>query len=93
MSVTHGGFPLVILSCRTLGWCPYQELYPGLTERFFGAVDRVHEEDEKRFRSPGGSCTITSGHWYLVTGENFVAEGSLGETSSRVERPNTGVCP
>ena len=32
-------------------------------------------------------------HWYLVTGEHFVGEGSLGETSSLVERPNTGACP
>ncbi|MCP3981777.1 MAG: hypothetical protein GY716_20945 [bacterium] len=36
---------------------------------------------------------VSQSHWYLVTGENFTAEGSLGENSDRVERPNTGVCP
>lgn len=37
---------------------------------------------------PGGQI-----HWYLVTGENFVVEGSLGENSDRVERPNLSPCP
>ena len=32
-------------------------------------------------------------HWYLVTGENFYAEGSLGENSAGVERPNLAPCP
>jgi hypothetical protein len=32
-------------------------------------------------------------HWYLVTGENFAAEGSLGENSADMERPNTAPCP
>jgi hypothetical protein len=32
-------------------------------------------------------------HWYLVTGENFVTEGSLGENSIGLERPNLAPCP
>lgn len=32
-------------------------------------------------------------HWYLVTGENFDLEGSLGTNSNQVERPNAAPCP
>jgi len=37
---------------------------------------------------PGGQV-----HWYLITAENFIAEGSLGTNSHQLERPNLSPCP
>ncbi len=45
-------------------------------------------------RSPA-SATPQNGqtHWYLITGENLVGEGSLGTNSQGAERPNSAACP
>jgi hypothetical protein len=77
------------------------------TYRFTGPL--LPDADEDGLADDYGSCYVgdivghdvqdasepPSGqlHWYLVTGENFQVEGSLGNSSGGTERPNPAPCP
>jgi hypothetical protein len=77
------------------------------TYRYTGS--RLADADENGLADDYGSCFVGeiigydvadptippdgNVHWYLVTGENFVTEGSLGENSDEMERPNLLACP
>ncbi len=50
--------------------------------------DVIGNDAADRSTPPAGQL-----HWYLVTGEDFFVEGSLGENSEQVERPNLSPCP
>ena len=76
---------------------------------YLGAGPRLIDQNRDGLADDYGSCHIGdiistkvvdpggpqpgAIHWYLVTAENFVGEGSLGNNSRGQPREATSVCP
>ena len=68
--------------------CAYQKRYPCLIKRFFGVVNNMDMEDERRIELPGGKLLITSGY---RTGECPMRTNLPGEARYFLARTVAGV--